>query len=214
MGTPDRLLRVEADIRNGVPERLSGRSGRRAVFLDRDGTVNKEVGLIRHPENICLIPGTAEAIKRLNQSGWLTIVVTNQPVIARGEISRLQLDSIHARLDYKLGLEGAYLDDVRYCPHHPDSGYPGEVSELKIKCRCRKPEPGLLLDAIHDFSIDPSKSWMVGDSTTDIEAGRRAGIKTALVRTGWSGADAKHFVQPELVATDVADAIDRILVEN
>lgn len=210
MGTPDRLARVEADIRKGVPERLSGRTGRQAVFLDRDGTLNEENGLIRDPDALSLIPGAALAVQRLNQGGWLSIVATNQPVIARGEVSETGLERIHARLDHLLGVDGAYLDVIRYCPHHPDSGFPGEVAALKVPCGCRKPEPGLLTDAIRDFGIDPARSWMVGDATTDIEAGRRAGVKTILVRTGWAGRDGKSAIEPDYVAMDLAGAVEWI----
>lgn len=211
MGTPDRLTRVEADIRNGVPERLSGRNGRQAVFLDRDGTLNEEKGLIRDPEALALLPGAAAAVKRLNQAGMLAIAATNQPVIARGEVTEAGLDRIHARLDHLLGAEGAYLDDIRHCPHHPDSGYEGEIAALKIRCACRKPEPGLLTDAIRDHGIDAERSWMVGDATTDIEAGLRAGVKTILVCTGWAGRDGKSEAEPHFIATDLADAVDWIL---
>jgi histidinol-phosphate phosphatase family protein len=211
MGTPDRLLRVESDITNGVPERLSGRIKRRAVFLDRDGTLNQECGLIRSPDMLSLIPGAAEAVRRLNESGWLCIVVTNQPVIARGEITEKQLDQIHSRLDFELGLKGAYVDEIRFCPHHPDSGYSNEIPALKIKCFCRKPEPGLLVNAILDYGIDPSNSWMIGDATTDIEAGRRAGLKTILVGTGRAGVDGISSVKPDFTLKDVGDAIDFIL---
>jgi len=210
MGTPDRLRRVEADIRNGVPDRLSGRSGRQAVFLDRDGTLNEEKGLIRDPADLSLIPGAAAAVKRLNQGGWLSIVATNQPVIARGEVTESGLDRIHARMDHLLGRDGAYLDDIRYCPHHPDSGFPGEIAALKVRCTCRKPEPGLLMDAIRDFGLDASRSWMVGDATTDVEAGIRAGVKTILVRTGWAGRDGKSFIEPDYVAMDLAGAVEWI----
>jgi D,D-heptose 1,7-bisphosphate phosphatase len=211
MGTPDRLLRVEADIKTGVPERLSGRTMRRAVFLDRDGTLNREVGLIRDPESLVLLPGAAQAIKRLNQAGWLAILVTNQPIIARGEVIEAELNRIHARLERELGLGGAYLDDIRFCPHHPDSGFPGEVSALKIRCFCRKPEPGLLIEAAREWGIDLSQSWMVGDAVTDIEAGRRAGTKTILVLTGKACSEVNTSGIADIISNDIVDAIDKIL---
>jgi histidinol-phosphate phosphatase family protein len=211
MGTPDRLLRVEADIKTGVPDRLSGRTMRRAVFLDRDGTLNQEVGLIRDPDSLVLIPGAAQAIKRLNQAGWLAILVTNQPIIARGEVSEAELNRIHARLERELGLGGAYLDDIRFCPHHPDSGYAGEVPALKILCSCRKPEPGLLLEATREWGIELSQSWMVGDANTDIEAGRRAGIKSILVLTGKAGKEGGKSVISDITVNNIGDAIDLIL---
>ena len=128
-----------------------------------------------------LIDGVAEAIRKINALGYLAIVVTNQPVIARGEVSFEELDEIHNKMETLLGKEGAYLDAIYYCPHHPHKGYTGERPELKIECVCRKPNPGMLLRAADDFNIDLSKSWMVGDGENDIRAGQNAGCKTALI---------------------------------
>lgn len=150
----------------------------RAVFLDRDGTINKYVGFLHSPEQLELLPGAAEAIKQINQSGYLCIVVTNQPVIARGEVTIEGLQQIHNKLETLLGEQGAYLDAIYYCPHHPDKGFEGEIKELKVDCDCRKPKPGMLLKAAQDFNIDLSASWMIGDSDIDVEAGKRAGCQT------------------------------------
>ena len=127
------------------------------------------------------LPGVADAIRKINASGYLCIVVTNQPVIARGEVTVPELEEIHRKMETLLGLEGAYLDGLYYCPHHPHKGYAGEVPELKIECSCRKPKPGMLLKAAEDFNIDLGKSWMVGDGENDILAGRNAGCRTALI---------------------------------
>ncbi len=210
MGTPERIAKVERDIQAGIPTALSNRGKRKAVFLDRDGTLNKEVGHLRHPDQLELMDGVAAAVKRLNQSGYVSIVATNQPVIARGDVTVDELDAIHAKLDILLGQEGAYVDRIRYCPHHPDSGFPGEIPELKGPCLCRKPEPGLLMDAIEEFSIDPVTSWMIGDTTTDMEAGRRAGVNTILLRTGFAGSDRK-FLHGGVVMPDLSRAVDWIL---
>ena len=124
-----------------------------------------------------------EAIKKINESGYLAIVATNQPVIARGEVTVPELQEIHNKMETLLGAEGAYLDAIYYCPHHPHKGYEGEVPELKIDCECRKPKPGMLFTAAEDFNIDLSQSWMIGDGENDVKAGKAAGCRTALIGT-------------------------------
>lgn len=181
MGTPDRYEEVCADYRKGRVQAKNLKNRQKAVFLDRDGTINKYVGFLRDIDEFALIPGVAEAIKAINASGYLAIVVTNQPVIARGEVTYEQLQEIHYKMETLLGAKGAYLDRIYFCPHHPHKGYEGEVSKLKIECKCRKPKPGMLLKAADDFNIDLSKSWMVGDSENDIRAGKAAGCRTALI---------------------------------
>jgi len=180
-GTPDRFHAVEEDIKCGRVEGRNLRNRQRAVFLDRDGTINKHIGFLRHPDEFELLLGVVEAIKRINESGYLAIVVTNQPVIARGEVTADRLSTIHNKMETLLGEQGAYLDAIYYCPHHPDKGFEGEIESLKIACDCRKPKPGMLLQAAKDFNIDLSASWMVGDSENDIKAGRTAGCRTALI---------------------------------
>jgi histidinol-phosphate phosphatase family protein len=211
MGTPERLDKVERDLVVGLPELLSGRQLRSAVFLDRDGTINREVAHIKSPDHLELLPGSAAAIRRLNRSGKLAVVITNQSVVARGDVSFEDLNRIHARLEKKLGAGGAYLDGIYFCPHHPDKGFGGEVPELKGPCKCRKPEPGLLDKACRDLGVGRQNSWMVGDTTSDVEAGRRAEVKTILLRSGHAGADAKHTVRPDYIAPDLADAVEWIL---
>lgn len=211
MGTPERLDKVERDFGAGLPERLSGRQLRRAVFLDRDGTIIREVGHLQSSDQLALLPGAAEAIRRLNRSGMLSVVVTNQPVVARGSVSLEGLARIHARLESNLGADRAFLDGIYFCPHHPDRGFLGEVPELKGPCSCRKPEPGLIDQACRDLGIGRQDSWMVGDTTADIEAGRRAGVRTVLLRTGHAGADRKHAVRPDYTTPDLTHAVDWIL---
>lgn len=184
MGTPDRYYQTEQDIISGRVAARNLERKQRAVFLDRDGTINKEVGFLKNIDDLELLPGAADAIRKINEAGWLAIVVTNQPVIARGEVSPEYLAEIHNKLETLLGMEGAYLDAIYFCPHHPHGGYDGEVPGLKIECECRKPKPGMLLKASIDYNIDLAGSWMVGDSFRDIGAGKAAGTKTVLISEG------------------------------
>jgi len=181
MGTPQRLLEVTEDLKNGRISMKNLEVAQKAVFLDRDGTINKYVGFLRKPDEFELLPNVAEAIQRIHHCGYLVIVVTNQPVIARGEVTFEQLEIIHNKMETLLGQAGAFVDGIYFCPHHPDKGFSGEISELKIQCECRKPSPGMILAAAKDFHIDLSHSWMVGDNKSDIEAGMRAGCMTALL---------------------------------
>lgn len=181
MGTPERYHSVCADYKAGRVSGKNLKNKQKAIFLDRDGTINKYVGFLRDIHQFELIEGVSKAIKTIHALGYLAIVVTNQPVIARGEVSFAQLDEIHKKMETLLGKDGAYLDAIYYCPHHPDKGYEGERPELKIECDCRKPKPGMLLQAAEDFNIDLSQSWMVGDGENDIKAGKNAGCKTALI---------------------------------
>lgn len=181
MGTPERFHQVEADYKNGVVRAKNLHNKQKAFFLDRDGTINKYVGFLRNIEDFELIEGVSEAIKLINQSGYLAIVVTNQPVIARGEITWEELHEIHKKMETQLGRDGAYIDGIYICPHHPDKGFEGERPEYKLDCDCRKPKPGLLLQATKNFNIDLSQSYMIGDSERDIEAGKTAGCKESLL---------------------------------
>lgn len=184
MGTPERYYSVCADYKAGRVSGKNLKNKQRAVFLDRDGTINKYVGFLRNIDDFELIDGVAEAIRKINESGYLAIIVTNQPVIARGEVSFEELEEIHNKMETLLGEKGAYLDAIYYCPHHPHKGYEGERFELKIDCNCRKPKPGMLLKASEDFNIDLSQSWMIGDSENDVKAGINAGCKTVLLSDG------------------------------
>lgn len=189
MGTPDRYAAVCRDFAEGTVQAKNLKQKQKAIFLDRDGTVNKYVGFLRNIEDFELIDGAAEAIKKVNDSGYLAIVITNQPVIARGEVTYEELEEIHCKMETLLGLKGAYLDGIYICPHHPHKGYAGEIPELKFDCDCRKPKPGLLLRAAEEFNIDLSRSWMIGDSENDILAGKAAGCFTGLIGTEGFGQD-------------------------
>lgn len=200
MGTPDRYEAVCADYREGRVQAKNLKQKQKAVFLDRDGTINKYVGFLRNIEDFELLPGVADVIKTINASGYLAIVVTNQPVIARGEVTVPELQEIHNKMETLLGAEGAYLDAIYYCPHHPHRGYEGEVPELKIECECRKPKPGMLLKAAEEFNIDLSQSWMVGDGENDIKAGITAGCRTALIGNESFGQDVTVHSLQEFVS--------------
>lgn len=191
MGTPDRFYSVTEDIRCGKVRQKNLSNPQKCVFLDRDGTLNKYVGFLRHIDQLELLPGAAEAVRKINESGYLAIIVTNQPVIARGEVTVPELREIHNKLETLLGQEGAYVDGIYYCPHHPHKGYEGEVPELKIDCECRKPKPGLLYQAAKDFHIDLAASYMVGDGDNDVQCGLNAGCTPVLLTEG--EAEVAHY---------------------
>lgn len=191
MGTPDRFYSVTEDIRCGKVRQKNLSNPQRCVFLDRDGTLNKYVGFLRHIDQLELLPGAAEAVRKINESGYLAIIVTNQPVIARGEVTVPELREIHNKLETLLGQEGAYVDGIYYCPHHPHKGYEGEIPELKIDCQCRKPKPGLLYQAAKDFHIDLTASYMVGDGDNDVQCGINAGCTPVLLTDG--EAEVAHY---------------------
>lgn len=211
MGTPDRLASVESDISSGKVTKLRCNSKKRALFLDRDGVVNKEVNYLSSPDQFELINGVGNAIHQLNLAGILVVIVTNQPIIARGELNNFGLRIIHNKMDTLLALEKAYIDHIYFCPHHPDQGFKGEVESLKIECKCRKPQPGLLLQAAQEMGISLQDSWLVGDRTADLLAGKCAGVKTILVKTGYAGKDGKYFVKPDFIVDNLSKAVDLVL---
>lgn len=183
IGTPEKFEAVTKDFESGKVFARNLRNKQKAIFLDRDGTVNKYVGFLRNIDDFELLPTVSEAIKLINRSGYLAIVVTNQSVIARGEVTFAELDEIHNKMETLLGAEGVYLDGVYFCPYHPDSGFEGEVKELKFDCGCRKPKPGMLLKAAKDFNIDLIRSWMIGDGDHDKGAGEAAECHTKNIPT-------------------------------
>ena len=214
-GTPERLEEAEADIRSGRVAGSNRQRARAAVFLDRDGVINREVDLLHAPEQLELLPGVSAALRQLNRMGWLTVVVTNQPVVARGLCDEARVRQIHDKLESLLGQEGAFVDAIYYCPHHPDKGFPGENAAYKVSCDCRKPGVGLVDKAMEDFNIDVSASYFVGDTTTDLQTAKNASLKAVLVKTGYAGADQK-FSAPARphVANDLAEAVEWILARN
>ncbi len=198
MGKPERRAQVEAALRQGKVEARNLRNRQRAVFLDRDGVINVDSDLIKHPDELVLVPGAAAAIHALNQSDLIAVVVTNQSVVARNLTDEAGVDRIHGRMERLLADEaGAFVDAIYYCPHHPHGGFPEENPAYKIECSCRKPKPGMLLAAADRFNIDLSSSYLVGDSPRDIEAGQAAGVAATLrVRTG-------HGLKPSTAAPTV-----------
>ena len=186
MGTPERYEQVSSDIEKGIVHGKNLCEKQKAVFLDRDGTINvltKGI-FVTKPEQLELIDGAAEAIKKINGMGYLAIVITNQPVIARGEVDFQTLDLIHMKMETDLGKHGAYIDDLFYCPHHPDKGFEGERPEYKIDCDCRKPKPGMILKAAEKYNIDLTQSYMVGDNRRDVQAGINAGCSPVFLTGG------------------------------
>lgn len=211
VGTVERIYAAQEDLKNGVIARRNLSQKQRAIFIDRDGTVNKLNGLVYQEEQFELEDKAAEAIKKINASGYLAIVVTNQPVVARGLCSIENVENIHRKMETLLGQEGAYLDYIIFCPHHPDKGYPEENPVYKIPCHCRKPDIGMLEDCAKQFNIELEQSWMVGDTTVDIQTGLNAGTHTALVQTGVAGRDGKYDAEAEIVCTDLLVAVEEIL---
>lgn len=197
MGTPERYEAVSRDFENGVVSAKNLKNKQKAIFLDRDGTINRHIGFLRDINDFELLPGAAEAIRRINESGYLAVVVTNQPVIARGEVTFEGLSEIHKKMETLLGAEGAYLDAIYYCPHHPHSGFEGEVRALKFDCDCRKPKPGMLFKAAKDLNIDLSRSFMIGDGENDILAGQNAGCRSLGVSEELSLLDAVKQILEE-----------------
>ena len=178
----------------------------KAVFLDRDGTLNEEIDLLHRPEDLRLLPGVGKAIARLNKLGYKVIVVTNQPVVARGLCSEEKVREIHETLKKMVAQEGGKLDAIYYCPHSKLA----EVQEYRIECDCRKPGTGLLKQAQKAHNLDLKASFMVGDMTRDLLAGRNAGCQTILVKTGYRGLDGQFDAKPDFVCADLTEAAELI----
>jgi histidinol-phosphate phosphatase family protein len=211
VGTPKRLDKATAQLRAGVVARARRDMPQAAVFLDRDGTMNGLRGHLAQPEDLNLLPRVGAAVRRLNDAEYRVVVVTNQPVLARGEATAAGLRRIHGKLEALLGCDGAFVDRIYHCPHHPDAGFPGEIAALKVVCNCRKPSPGMIDQACSELNIDPSRSWLIGDSTADIAVARVRGITSVLVCTGEGGRDYRYEASADFVAADMADAVSLIL---
>ena len=210
IGTVERINAAIHDIQSGFINKRCLTNKQKCIFLDRDGTINKLKGLLADIDQFELEDDVGDAIKLVNNSEWLCIVVTNQPVVARGLCSIQDVEEIHKKMYTLLGVKGAYLDDVVFCPHHPDKGYKGENPLYKIKCHCRKPDTGMLKDCAKRYNIDLSRSWMVGDTTVDLQTGLNAGMHTALVLTGEAGKDGKYDVVADITGKTLRQVIESI----
>lgn len=209
MGTPERLIEISDDIKNGKISLLSKTNQRPAIFLDRDGVLCQDMDTKPTVDNFQLLPQVPSAIKLINQSSYLSIIVTNQPMIAKGFVTFQEVYQTNKTLETQLGKENCFIDGIYICPHHPDKGFDGEVKELKINCDCRKPKPGMLLKAQKDFNIDLHQSWMIGDRESDLQAGKNAGCKTVLV-----GNTIKNSALADHQFKNLFEAVNFILKQN
>jgi histidinol-phosphate phosphatase family protein len=215
-GTVRRVKQAEDDLRSGVVAAKNLSKKQKCVFLDRDGTINKYNGLVYKTEDMELLDNAANGIARINGSVYLAVVVTNQPVVARGLCSIAGLEEIHRKMKTLLGRQGAYVDDIFYCPHHPDKGYPEENPDYKIPCECRKPNTGMVTAAAERWNIDLSSSWIVGDSARDIDMGKNAGLRSILIKTGEGCESIKKApgMLLEYICDDLSKAVDFIMGNN
>ncbi len=208
MGTPDRFEKVKKDFKSGKVTSLNFNIKRPAIFIDRDGVINKDSGLIHEINKFELLPGVESAIKKINNSRYLAIIITNQSVIARNLISFEELENIHNKLEWILGQNNCFIDDIYYCPHHPDSGYPEEIKELKIQCNCRKPNTGMIDKAKNEYNIDIERSFVIGDQKCDILLAKNAGLKAILVKS--NGTEWK-YENHDIKYENLEEAVDYIL---
>ena len=188
------------------------RERRPAIFMDRDGTISEEVGYVNHIDRLRLLPGSARAIRLINDSPYAAVVVTNQSGVARAMFPESLVDEVHDRLRAILAREGARLDGIYYCPHHPEHG----ESPYWARCDCRKPGTGMIEQAARELGLDFSPSYMIGDKMVDVECARAAGMKGVLVRTGYGAGEIQYqrdrwSCEPSFIADDLLDAVERIL---
>jgi len=205
-GTPERLAKAEADFQSGVIAARNLKNKQKCIFLDRDGVINVHNGYCTTPEKFILHQGAGEAIKMINQSEYLAIVVTNQGKISRGWCTEETLREIHNKMETQLSKHGAYVDAIYYCPHHPK----GTIKELAIDCECRKPKAGMFLKAAEKFNINFSKSWLIGDSSTDIIAGQAVGVKTIKLPATEAKSDVPRC-HPDYICENLIEAVKIII---
>lgn len=214
IGNLSRVKTVKRDYRLGIYQRLIYQKKQKAVFLDRDGVINEEVDELINIDDLRIYPSSFPAIKKINQSGFLAIIVTNQPMIAKGKLTEDELDEIHRKLETLLGSRGAKIDAIYLCPHHPQRGWAGEIKKLKIKCSCRKPNIGLIEKAVKDFNIDLKESYFIGNSDVDFQTAKNARIKFVGVETGYSLQEMPQYgklTTGVLVKKNLDEAVDYIL---
>lgn len=193
MGSPNQLKTVRQDIKRGIYQQLNCKKKQRAIFLDRDGVINEETDELTNIDDLRIYPFSYPALKKVNQSGFHAVVITNQPMIAKGKLTEKKLDEIHRKMETLLGRRGIKIDRIYYCPHHPERGWKGEIKSLKIKCSCRKPNIGLIKKATKDFNIDLSNSYYIGDSLQDFLTAKRTKIKFVGVETGYGCRDLARY---------------------
>lgn len=208
-GTPERFIKIEKEIESGLVAERNFRNKQKAIFLDRDGTINIYKGFIKSAEDIELLPAVTDAIRKINESGYLAIIISNQPVIARGECSRAEVEKEFDKIQTLLGQNGVFIDGIYYCPHHPHSGFKGEVKRLKKICHCRKPDIGMIESAAKDFNLDISACAIIGDSDLDVKTGLNAGIPAVKVLTGIP--EKTGDSEPIFKAADLLSAVEYIL---
>lgn len=211
VGTVERISKTSEDIQNNILKKKNLKNRQKCIFLDRDGTINIHKGLITNPQEIELEKYVAEAIRKINSSEFITVVITNQPQVARGLCSLKDIENINKRLKTLLGENGVYVEDIYFCPHHPDKGYPEENKDYKIKCKCRKPDIELIEKAKLKYNIDLENSWFIGDTTIDIQTGINTNMNTILLNTGEAGRDGKYNVKPDYVCNNILDAVNIII---
>jgi D-glycero-D-manno-heptose 1,7-bisphosphate phosphatase len=206
------MIRTVADPAASNPQSaIRNAQSRRAVFVDRDGTLNEDIGYVSTAEELVIYPWAAEAVRLINESGLLTVVITNQSGIARGMYSEPILGSIHSRMIEELARKGARIDAVYYCPHHPEAG----DARYRAACECRKPRTGMLDKAAREHDVDLARSFVIGDKASDIKLAENAGARAALVLTGYGRETLAHPDRwpcaPEIVAENLLEAVKRIL---
>lgn len=209
MGTADRFIHVSNDFLSGKVARLNKKNIRPAIFLDRDGVINKNMNTRPSANDFELLPDVAEAIKMINKSDYLSVIITNQPMIAKGFVTFEEVYTTHKKMETLLGDKGAYINKIYFCPHHPEIGFDGEIKELKIDCDCRKPKSGMLLKAQRELNIDLENSWVIGDQETDVKAGKNVASKTILIHNISNIKTSADYVFPNLY-----DAVSFILGEK
>ena len=207
MGTADRFEKVKEDFVTGKVARLNKKNKRPCIFLDRDGVINRNMDSNPTTEDFELLQNISEAIQKINKIDYLAVVVTNQPMIAKGFVTQEEVENTHKKMETLLGNDRAFVNAIYYCPHHPEKGFEGEIPELKTDCDCRKPKAGMLLKAAKEMNIDLEKSWMIGDSERDLGAGKNAGCKTIYISD-------KKSEQADFYAKDLLEAIEKIMEMN
>lgn len=213
-GTPERYNLIEKDQKLGFIEKKNLKNKQKAIFLDRDGTLNKFGDFVTSAEKLELMDDASISVKEINSSSYLAIIITNQPVIARGDTSFEEMDRIMFKLQDLLGNDGAYIDDIFICPHHPHSGYPGEVKELKIDCDCRKPKIGLILQAKERFNLDLKECWFIGDTSQDVKTANNAGCHAIRLTCGDPRGDLYPEAKADYVCSSLKEAVDVIIKDR